>query len=1229
MAVEIKVAPDEKLELVKETILDRSPNSDYFNITELNETFSGGKNAFLIAGSDLLEPGSELRVQIRDAGGNTLYNEASNGAPLEYYEGISKIVAVYVYPTETAFGPATITIIGHLKDNPTQLVKWNRTINIDPSLPNTTRVRFYKRPIVSIVEQLSPIYAFDTTGSKVASLVTQSFANIKVSQLDTFAGDVKRVKVYRTSKGDISDYDLIQDILVESKELLTTTTLSGSVVGEAGLFTTETLKKLWNTGSLSTALTSSRIDNGLSLKGSGKLRYTGSLNLTNGNTYELGIDAFYSASTNSDMGIYISGSQNGAKLIGTLNGIVPTKNLKDQVFAFTLDKTESTASLYLSQSQSEWHVGNISLKASEDSAFSPSEISFVTSMPTVLGNETYNFKFEFYDVNNNYVPVAVTQSALFSGGNNNIGGTLVLISGSTSASNASILALSQSVSGTIGVVTGSVNTVSASVSSVSASLSSSISSSKGAAISSSFGNIQTLANGNFSGSFIGDTTIFAPVIGGNNGYISSLFKVGTAPSIYLDARQNPRKIFIGGVADVGSYNSGSTTVYMDSDGKFSLGDKLTWSGTALTLAGSINITGGQAATDIANAASSGSTALSYAVANNATASAAAAAQAASDANDKIFTSTTGLVNKAPTPGTTSGLYLGNNYMGYYNGADWKTYMSSTGDLYLNGTNGYLQWNSAADSLSIKGNITATTGYIGTAASGFAINSSYFRNGTKTSYNGAGTGVYVGTDGIGLGTAFTVSAAGALNAASVTITGGTITIGSNFSVSNTGIITAAGAILSGKVTAESGNIGGWVVDGVILRDANSRMKLNPTTPGLEIYDTSGNKKVDIKQGSLSDPASTGTYSVGANGVSITWGPAGNLPNSGNPYVSSGYNTLSISTAGSYKVAASPTWNTSNANFIAFSGGTIYGSTYASVYLAFCTTPTYASPVAVIQVGQSDVVNNGTYSTTKYFAMNVDNSQYTVSLPATTLYVFTVIQFVGNVGASGGVFGINATITPANKSIVLQLNQIEITDEGMLVVAGANNYAKISRTTSSDMVVVKQDSTSYAAISAANNQGSGYAAIKTTAGDISSAGRLITLGFDSNIASSGYNNYPVRMYQSGPRMGELYLSTSTRKHKKDIIDWEKDNILDKIKLVNPKKFRYKTWDDTTELTLGLIAEDLRDNELDEATLHTYDENNIKQSDVEGIDWEKISAILWKGVQELTERIESLEAKISGSI
>jgi hypothetical protein len=738
MSVDIKVAADDKLQLVQTYFTDNSPSSDFFNITELPDTLSGGKNAFLIAGSDKLFPQSEVKVQVRDAAGNVCYVEYADGNP-EYFEGISKVVAIYVYPNQTAFGPATITVLGQAIDVPDEWqfrfnVKWQKTININPSLPNTTRVRFYKRPKVDIVETLEPIYRIES-GSKVASSVTASFANIKISQLETFAGDVKRVKVFRTSEGDISDFDLIQDILIESKELLTTFNITSSVKGNAGIFTNETLK-LWNTGSLTASLTNDRLDNGLRLKGRGIFRYNSPLSFVTKSTYEFNLDAFYSSSTNSNLGVYISGSNNGIQLIGTLEGTIPVKNLEDSYFTFDVDKNEPTASLYLSQSQNEWHVANVSLKLSEDSAFSPNQINFISTMPTVIGNERYNFKFEFYDVNNNFVPVAVTQSALFTGGNNNLGGTLILISGSTSASNAAILALSQSVSGTIGIVTGSVNTVSASVStvsasvsSVSASLSSSISASKAAALSSSFGNIQTLANGNFSGSFISDTTIFAPIIGGINGYISQLFKVGTAPSIYLDARQDPRKIFIGGVGEVGSYNSASTTVYMDSSGKFSLGDKLTWSGTTLTLVGSIDITGGTAQTQIAgaqstanaatasaaaanNAATVAQAAANYAIINANTSSINAAATAAGfaliNANTaSIFTNSSGRINKTPTTGSTSGLYLGNEYMGYYNGSAWKTYMQNNGNFFLTGTNGFLSWNAVADTLAIKGDIIAT------------------------------------------------------------------------------------------------------------------------------------------------------------------------------------------------------------------------------------------------------------------------------------------------------------------------------------------------------------------------------------------------------------------------------------------------------------------------------------------------------------------------------------------
>ena len=453
MAVIKKTLFPKNLDKFAVLVNDTQSDSKYFKITELPDTFTGGKNAFLIAGSEYLVPDTKIQIELKDSAGNVIYHEPGegyfsssldgDGFITEYYEGVSKVVAVYVYP-DTAYGPCTLTILGELNEyedgngitTPVPLdwenkynVKWQKQIDVNPSLANTTKIRFYRRPTVSITELLEPIYRIDN-GEKVNSGVSQSFADIKISNLETFAGDVKRVKVFRTSLGDISDFSLVQDILVESKELLTTFGLSGSVIGNTGTFTSETVKNFWNTGSLNVKLTNDRVESGIRLTGSGNFAYTASLDIRNANTYELNFDAFYSSSTNSNLGIYLSqvttSMVNGvptpttiSSSIATLSGTQPTKNLLDTVIPFKLDRNYPDAKLYFSQSQGEWHLGNVSLRLSQDTAFSPDEISFITTMPTSIGNEDFNFKFEFYDVNNNYVPVAVTQSANFTGGNLN------------------------------------------------------------------------------------------------------------------------------------------------------------------------------------------------------------------------------------------------------------------------------------------------------------------------------------------------------------------------------------------------------------------------------------------------------------------------------------------------------------------------------------------------------------------------------------------------------------------------------------------------------------------------------------------------------------------------------------------------------------------------------------------------------------------------------------------
>jgi hypothetical protein len=1062
MSVIKKTLFDEKLEKINVLINDTDTNSKYFKITELNDTFTGGKNAFLIQGSEYLVSDTVIKIQIKDASGNTIYYEPGEGMVSssvngesfvsEYYEGTSKVVSVYIYPNKTvdangnlldgtAFGPATITILGELKEyesnglilpvpdnwKDTYNVKWTRTVNVNPSLPNVTKIRFYKRPTATIKELLQPLYSIDSgTGLKVDSGISQSFAQINISNLETFAGDVKRVKVYRTSQGDISDYDLIQDVLLESKELLTTYGLSGSVIGETGIFTSETLKNYWNTGSLTTQLTSSRVESGLKLSGSGLFRYTQSLDINSANTYELNLDAFYSGTIDTNLGIYlnqITTSGDGitplviSSSIGTLYGTKPTKNLSDTVIPFSLTRNYPSASLYFSQSRGEWHLGNISLKLSQDTAFSPDSVSFITTMPTILGNDVFNFKFEFYDLNNNYVPVFVTQSATFVGAPVN---TDALISASLSQSLDALYKVSSSISGTMTVysssasgsittVSGSVFSLSGSVSSSLTSLSSSFSQSNATILSSSLSKVQQLADGQYSGSFIGSDVIYSPTIGGQQGYISSFFKVGTAPSIYLDARQIPRKIFIGGAIPSGqteysgAYNNANTSVYLDSSGQFSLGNKLSYDTSGnLSVNGSITVTGGNAATD-ANA-------LLY------------SQRAAASASISSSTAYTRLQSLAD--GGYSGSFIGSTTI----------YSPNIG-----GQNGYISniFKVGQNGITLDG--TNKKIYVGTGNYGNADTPFYFASGSTNVFS---LGNKLTFDGNNLSINGNGTFSGNLSAAGGTFSGNLSAAGGSFS----GNLSAAGGSFSGTITATNGQIGGWTIgDNKIY--VPSAITLDAGGKNITLFDTSGVGRIFIKQstefasrvgtGGLANQTA-GFLNTGAPGNTVTRTVGGTfVAEAGKTYVVS---TIVQSGDGNSAMTTAPAYNL---------------DAYNNIYLENTSTGARTSILNV----QASLTATGEYGEsfitgTTWTSVNGRTAQITINGGGETYRVVQV--FTWNQGGNPAVL-YNYSMVGIRWDAVVVSSFVEIIAGGIQVARDSGNYVIMSREGTNPMLQVGGEGT----------------------------------------------------------------------------------------------------------------------------------------------------------------------------
>jgi hypothetical protein len=556
MAILKKTSFDERLETINVLVNDTEPNSRYFKITELSDTFSGGKNSFLIQGSPELVSDTVVKIQIKDSQGNIIYTEPGEGIP-EYYEGTSKVVAVYIYP-DTSFGPCTITILGELNEyisngfrtpipdnwKDTYNVKWEKQINVNPFLANTSKIRFYRRPKITISESVLPIFnrvvnrvsvsgsingtplspnqfedyrtfkgitryelslnglsqfsesmereiieingldksytpiITDVTSNKKAfvdipyyvtastspnyysvtpftsasftmsydenislsnSSINTSFAKINITDLETFSGDVNRIKVYASSKNDLGDFQLLEDIQLESNELLITSSFSSSLNVRTGLFTPSIISTFWTSSAIQSNVNIST-DNSILLKsvvltpetdasssvGLFKFYNSKLIEFTKNTEYQLDyIPLLISAAqTFGGIDIYMSGSafvtdsltNRYGKQIGKLTSNSQFKKYDKQQINFKPDNDGNGVLVFIIKGGT-WHIADVSLRAAQESSFSPNEITLTANVPVKINNETFDFKFELYDINNTFVPVLLEKTFTFTGGN--------------------------------------------------------------------------------------------------------------------------------------------------------------------------------------------------------------------------------------------------------------------------------------------------------------------------------------------------------------------------------------------------------------------------------------------------------------------------------------------------------------------------------------------------------------------------------------------------------------------------------------------------------------------------------------------------------------------------------------------------------------------------------------------------------------------------------------------
>ena len=151
-------------------IEDDAPISLYFNVVEVPEVITQGKSSFLIGGSNLLKPQTEIKFEItNDDSGAVVYTEPVSG----YLEGTSRRVSIEVYEDINLFGDATLTVVGELDPSKTDVpidfqgvynVRYTRKIYVSAAGVNTQPILFYQQPRMVVSEIVKP-YITTTTPS--------------------------------------------------------------------------------------------------------------------------------------------------------------------------------------------------------------------------------------------------------------------------------------------------------------------------------------------------------------------------------------------------------------------------------------------------------------------------------------------------------------------------------------------------------------------------------------------------------------------------------------------------------------------------------------------------------------------------------------------------------------------------------------------------------------------------------------------------------------------------------------------------------------------------------------------------------------------------------------------------------------------------------------------------------------------------------------------------------
>jgi hypothetical protein len=1311
MAILKKTLFKQNLDRVNTLVLDTDANSKYFRVTELPDTFTGGKNAFLIQGSEFLVNGTEVKLEIKDSAGETIYYEPAKGNP-EPYDGVSKVVSVHIYP-DTAFGPCTITILGELSDYVDQNgsitpvpdiwkdsynVKWQKVIEVNPNLRNTTKIRFYKTPKFEITEQILPIYnrsplivtvsssidgyainpapgddyrtfngavnyqlrinddtifsqsmeglqiqvdglpqsfsptlsdiytsklavvnipyyetsstspyyqevknfisasftaSYENTSLVFDSNIDSSFARIKITDLNTFTGDVHRVKVFAKSQNWLGDFELLEDVQLESADLLIAETFSSSLNVRKGIFTDPILDAFWITGSISTPSdwqvddtylnksvklipqTDSNTTNGLIYFATSE-----SINFTEGTEYQLDFTPLLSSSVANygNLEVYMTGSSfvdtdinfGYGKRLTTITTPTNFRRFDKQQINFKADKTGGGRLFFVVKS-GVWQLTDVSLSTASETSFSPNEVTLNVNVPNKISNEKFEFKFEFYDINNNFVPIDLRQSFTFVGGNDIVAGKdieLTLTNNSFAFNASGTLAFPNLINFIVKpiAITGSITFYSSAYDDTGSLIPKNLTPYPGTLNKINDG-LYILTSQSFSGSLTGYKV-------GSITYTASADGIERYATVF---RLNEGKVGQTGPGVVYRGEWSASTDYYRTDTRRDVVLGKYWNGSSLI-----------------------------------------------DRYYLCAVSHTSTIGTRPSDDNTG------NSVGSQWSASWDNFSA--------------QFDSVATDILFAQDVYANRTINIGAKGGTPVIALDSDHPTRKNPSIKISASAYNTDGIFLGFDS--------GSPKMSIRNG----------SNALLWDGANLTISGSVVATDGRIAGWIIDRDSLRDSSSKIVLNPKIPSIGLFDENSKKRVDIRYGELSSiSANTNTISGSTPAITIQGETkTGTDYFDGTFNYSPTYDTITINPNGALTYYLTIGWdsignplietNDTFEGYVSFDRGIqIRDSADIPIFTLFGNGVTVSGSNQVVSIDNT-------------FASNVLLTFPTATPPNNvyTLYTFYTISgpfWSNNNTTQEPSININSTIWDnANFTATSEIDLIELTNDGFQMLKNENKYFRIKRddTDGSDLVsariagkvihtvddankdalVIQKGNirlndgkiilpagavANYSSIAVDNTISWGTANIgilthKSTRPTLFLPNMLRT----SDVSSPGVNPFvDVQWVQNGADTGYIVRRTSSKKYKKNIKNWDK-SVLSMVNELPIREYNFKSQSDGDAKMIGIIAEELHDIGLPEFV-------GVMDGKIDNISTSDLVFVLWKAVQELTQKVEELQNKI----